>query len=62
MAATNPICTCGTETDVVHGVSCCPHCDQPCAITGCALCVTYTLTVNRRVTVEHAAERRVNGR
>ena len=58
----NPICTCGTEKDVVHGVSVCCHCDQVCPDRGgCILCGTYGMTTNKRVTTEHAKERQANG-
>lgn len=57
-----PICPCGTEKDVVHGVSVCCHCDQICPDRGgCILCGQYSIATNKRVTVEHAREKRANG-
>lgn len=55
---TNPICPCGFEKNMVHGVSVCQHCDDLCPNrTGCNICGIYSVAVNQRVTAEHAKER-----
>lgn len=58
----HPVCSCGTEKDVVHGVSVCCHCDQICPDRGgCILCGTFNVALNKRVAVEYAKERQANG-
>ena len=53
----NPTCSCGTEKDVVHGISVCCHCDQLCPDrNGCILCGTFAVALNKRVNVEYARE------
>ena len=52
------ICACGTEKDVVHLITLCGHCDQPCDDrAGCVPCGNLTLATRKRVDAEYKQEK-----
>lgn len=58
----HPVCVCGTEKDVIYGISRCPHCDDVCPDRGgCILCGTFNVATNKRVNTEYTKERQANG-
>jgi len=57
-----PVCTCGTDMEMVHGHTICPHCDLPGCPGGCPNCRKYGYHLNMRIINEYNHERREMGK
>lgn len=53
-----PVCQCGADMDMYHGVTVCPHCDCGGCQGGCPNCRKYQYQLSMRVINEHNVERK----